>query len=281
MQQHGGGGGGAGATPERLPSFLLSGPMTGSAGSTPAQALSPPASMAGGGGSGGSVLFGGAASPPTAITFNERLRAGGGTTPRRGTSLTVTPGRMPPSRSLLDGGGVPAVVRASPATPARTVARGTERWVTVFGFAATLEATVVREFRRHGDIIRTVAGRGNWVHLMYATSVNAQVALHKQWRTIAQGTIMVGVVPCTEPDIALNAEAQVERGILSASPSAPSVNRGTPMAATPSPSPAHRALRTPSSILRRESTPAATPAGFIRTPQPQKGIFGYLADLYG
>lgn len=259
-------------TPERLPSFLLSGtPMAGTSGTAP-QSTSPSA---------GAGMFRSAASPPTAITFNERLRAGGGATPRRGGSgAPPTPGRMPPARSLLDGG-APAILpaRASPTTPARAVPRGAEKWVTVFGFPSSLEATVVREFRRHGDIVRTLAGKGNWVHLMFTSPVNAQVALHKHWRTVAQGSVMVGIVPCTEPELARDAEDQLERGILSASPS---LARGsTPMLTTPSP--AHRALRTPTSILRRDSTPATstTPSALIRTPQPQRGIFGYLADLYG
>lgn len=220
-----------------------------------------------------------------------------------------TPSRMPPNKSLLDSGppsvlnlrspsaqspGMSGVtpVSASRATPASASRRlqtpasaspavpGVERWVTVFGFPPTMESQVLREFRRHGEVVRTVAGRGNWIHIMYRTAMQAQVALYKPWRLLSGSATMVGTAPCTEPHVARDMEDQVERGILVASPLAAS-GPSTPMMMSPSPA-NHQALRTPSSILRRDqNTTSGTPASVVRTPQPQKGLFSYLSDLYG
>lgn len=154
----------------------------------------------------------------------------------------------------------------------------------MFGFQPTQESQVLREMRRHGDVVRFEGGRGNWTHIMYATSVSAQVSLYRRWRYLPGNTVMFGIVPCTEPEIAREAERKVESAITSASPS---LVRRSPMLT--SPSPAHRTMRnssvrTPSSLLRREpitvASPAAvTPSSTVRTPQPQKGIFSYIADL--
>ena len=303
--------GSSSATPERIPNFLLSSSGAGVSGS--------PNGVQGGSSGivqaspfGNTPLRGGDVTPQASVTFNERLRPGGGGTPSpvvvggsgaAASTKSSTPARMPPSRSILDAGPPSVLAVKSPggastprtpfsttATVATTPLPGTpglrsapnmERWITIFGFPPSLESSVLREFRRHGDVVRTMAGRGNWIHLMYATPVQAQVALYKPWRIVGGGSTMIGIVPCTEPEIAKDMEEQVERGILVASPSAPPTpNSSTPMIA--SPSPMHRNLRTPSSILKRDVTPNAsgTPSA-IRTPQRQKGFFGYLADLYG
>jgi hypothetical protein len=323
-------GSGGSAPRERLPNFLLS-----------------PAGLTGGPsptGAAGSSFGAGAA--PTALpspAFNERLRptsAHGAPSARRG----HTPGapapasaRKPPTRSLLDSGpGVVALHTPSPAA-ARTEGHGglssetptsalgglrtpitpggslsgtppeAERWITVFGFPAAMEALVVRDLRRNGEVVRTLGGRGNWMHVMYRTKTQASVAAHRPWRLLAGGSTMIGVTSCTEPELVAAAERDSEAGaMLVASPtqSAGSAH-GTPLMMTgmPASSPGHSsALRTPKSVVRagvgsgafgaspmgmidpqspRASSVMASPgqASIMRAPPPQRGLLGYLSDI--
>lgn len=73
-----------------------------------------------------------------------------------------------------------------------------ERWVTVFGFPINSSATVLRHFQAYGSIVKHVqeVSHGNWMHIMYQTKLQAQNALSKNGKII-QGTIMIGVIPCT------------------------------------------------------------------------------------
>lgn len=226
---------------------------------------------------------------------------------------TRTPVRMPPNRSLIDSGS-PSVLNlrtpsatpsgtaaATPGSFARTSARystpagaasglqsdapGSDRCVTVFGFPPDLESQTLREFRRHGDILRTIPGRGNWVHLLYRTPLQAQIALYKPWRILAGTEVMVGVVPCTEPDVAKDINQSVERGVLIASPavlrpnSTSNKDSSTPLVT--SPTPARPGLPTPSSVLRREQGNAQTNLpSIVRTPQKQTGILDYITGFY-
>lgn len=222
-----------------------------------------------------------------------------------------TPSRMPPNKSLLDSGppsvlhlrtpsASPAVQSATPGSFARntprhsspgmtpTTANGhaqeVSRWITVFGFPREMESQTLREFRRHGDIVRTVPGKGNWVHLLYRTPLQSQVALYKPWRVLAGTDVMVGAVPCTEPSVAKDVDDNVDRGILVASPSAngTSTPRDQPeLRAMTSPSQAGSGLPTPSSVLRRDyGQSASATQSIVRTPQRQTGILDYITGFY-
>lgn len=213
-----------------------------------------------------------------------------------------TPSRMPPNKSLLDSG-PPSVLSlrspsASPAqqatlppvhtpgslahrTPGSASPGGpkTDRWVTVFGFSPSMESQVLREFRRHGEVVRTVAGRGNWVHILYRTSLQAQVALYKPWRILAGTETMVGTVPCTEPQVAREQDESIEKGMMLASPGG--AQSKDAMSAMRSPSQPHSALRTPASLLRRDhGMPGGSAQGIVRTPQKQTGILDYISGFY-
>jgi hypothetical protein len=184
------------------------------------------------------------------------------------------------------------------------------RWITVFGFPAAMEALVLRDLRRHGEVVRTLNGRGNWMHVMYRTPMQASVAAHRPWRLIAGGSTMVGVTWCTEPELAAAAERDGDAaGILVASPtqSAGSAHATpTMMSGLPGSSPANvSGLRTPKSVVRggvgqgglgaspigmtdqigRLSTsrssavaPSPNPSTIMRSPAPQRGLLGYIAD---
>lgn len=243
----------------------------------------------------------------------------------RGPPPAASPGtRRPPTRSLLDAGpGVMALrtpTSASGASPrmaytpvsARKPAEsdgtdGQERWVTVFGFPAAMEALVLRDFRRHGEVVRTAPGRGNWMHIMYRTLSQAQVAQHRPWRMVSGAHVMVGVTMCTEPDAVAHLTAEVDSGV------------GTPgrMVMMPSPSvnvASPAALRTPKSIAEGRSgrravmstgavgidfgmspgtpgmrTPVPQGSGdamavspgpnsILRQPPPPRGIVSYISD---
>lgn len=301
------------------------------------------------------------------IAFNDRLRSdrgggGSGGTGTAGRALTGgadgvtdtaspmetggaaatdgmrTPSRMPPNKSLLDGG-APSVLQlrppaAAPSTPG-SFARGTPRrpspspspsptitpggaavsprrgvisgsggaysgaggggdgrWITVFGFSADVESQALREFRRHGDVVRTVAGKGNWLHLLYRTPLQAQVALYRPWRVLAGTDVMVGAVPCTEPDIAREEDDAVERGFLVASPSpstpatvypssSPRSATTTPISATIRSPTTNPALRAPSDLLRRSTAyNNSSHQPIVQTPQRQTGFLDYITGFY-
>lgn len=248
-------------------------------------------------------------------------------------ALRTTPGRLPPSKSMMDSGPPSVVQLRQPSTPG-SFARATPRtssgyspaggmlttpgaggagdspltganaskWITVFGFAGDMESQALREFRRHGDIVRTVPGKGNWMHILYRTPLQAQVALYRPWRILSGSDVMVGAVPCTEPDVAKDEDTAVERGFLVASPSTHmhhhqshatpggANNRSTstsPHQLSPNTpgmhprSPASHGLRTPSDMIRRSAgyrTDASQP--MIQTPQKQTGFLDYISGLY-
>ncbi|KAI0567484.1 hypothetical protein FGB62_2g348 [Gracilaria domingensis] len=233
--------------------------------------------------------------PRTPLTFNDRLRTDKPLEDQQRTARTFTPSskprtpHIPPNKSLLDTG--PPSVRvlrspsASPATSltpnslsARTPTLGPQdRWITIFGFAPAMEAQALREFRRHGEIVRTIPGKGNWLHILYRTPLQAQVALQRPWRVLAGSETMIGAVPCTEPNVAKLADEQIEKGMLIASPGVAHVSpfsNSLPLPASPI-----NPLSTPATMLRRDNQ-TTTPT-IIRTPQRQSGIFDFLSGLYG
>ncbi|XP_062231911.1 nuclear pore complex protein NUP35 isoform X1 [Phragmites australis] len=98
----------------------------------------------------------------------------------------------------------PAVEAQSPVTPAQAPARTEpvanggeverEEWVTVFGFSNGDTNLVLREFEKCGVILRHHSGPrdGNWIHILYQHSYDAQKALQKNGIQLSSGLI-VGV----------------------------------------------------------------------------------------
>eukprot|EP00744_Colponema_vietnamica_P014349 GILI01020083.1.p1 GENE.GILI01020083.1~~GILI01020083.1.p1 ORF type:complete len:220 (-),score=54.71 GILI01020083.1:372-989(-) len=75
-----------------------------------------------------------------------------------------------------------------------------ERWVTVFGFPPSCVSLILNRFQIHGEITNHVSGNGNWIHIQYASSVQAQKAL--QWNGKSfNGVLMVGVTRCAEESV--------------------------------------------------------------------------------
>lgn len=269
----------------QLPNYLLS--PSPAPNSTPFKPVSPASSLI--------------ANQRPKVTFNDRLREDRDPyePPTVAPEVHTPSTRKPPNRSMLDVG-APSIhslrsPSASPAThhtpstttgghygnstPAPQQPAGTDRWVTIFGFPSSVESQAVREFRRHGEIVRVVPGRGNWTHLLYRTPMQAQVALFRQWRLLGGTDVMVGSVPCTEPSLAKENDEAVEKGFLVASPGARNgaspftLDTSAMRAGAPSPG-----LRTPSSILRRD--PGSAAQSIIRTPQRQTGLFDYFTGFY-
>lgn len=243
----------------------------------------------------------------------------------RGPPPSASPGtRRPPTRSLLDTGpgvmalrtptstGGPSPGRAyTPVSMRKTgdgdAADGEGRWVTVFGFPAAMEALVAREFRRHGEVVRTAPGRGNWMHVMYRTSSQAQVAQHRPWRLVSGTHVMVGVTACTEPEVVAHLTAEIDSGsgasgrmVMMPSPTvnvaSPSTLRTPKMVAegragnrdgmSPGPSgidfplsPGTPGLRTPASQAGGDSMVVSPgPNSILRQPPPPRGIVSYISD---
>ena len=70
-------------------------------------------------------------------------------------------------------------------------------WVTVFGFPRSRTTDILHIFRQYGEFLDQKSSGGNWVHLCYATKLQAQQALAKNGKII-NGDLMIGVVPCTD-----------------------------------------------------------------------------------
>lgn len=96
---------------------------------------------------------------------------------------------------------------------------------------------------------------------------------------------MVGVVPCTEPDVARDLNESVKNGVLIASPAASRPNsmsnNDSVTHFVTSASPVRPGLPTPSSVLRREHGNGQTNTpSIVRTPQRQTGILDYITGFY-
>lgn len=256
-------------TPSRLPpskSLLDSGPPS-------VMQLRPPSTP------------GSFARPPIHSSYNQTPSS---QTPRFPSTPSMTPGTLMPSASFDP--------NSSSASPG--VANQNTRWITIFGFGgADMESQAIREFRRHGDIVRTVAGKGNWVHVLYRTPLQAQVALYRSWRILAGTDVMIGAVPCTEPDLAKDEDEGVERGFLVASPATHLHHMSTspgrhfdksPQSAARMKSPAGTGLRAPSDVLRTGNVGGNRSGGvvteatqtIVQTPQKQTGILEYFTGFY-
>lgn len=94
---------------------------------------------------------------------------------------------------------------------------------------------------------------------------------------------MVGVVVCTEPSVAREAEETVKKGVLVASPSSAVGGRGGRGGRVSSGSSEGgeivTGLRTPASLLRREEGSGGGGQSGVRTPQKQVGILDYITGL--
>mmetsp|Transcript_4514 Transcript_4514/g.13694 ORF Transcript_4514/g.13694 Transcript_4514/m.13694 type:complete len:347 (-) Transcript_4514:282-1322(-) len=180
------------------------------------------------------------------------------------TPMRTGVGSTPRGAGLFDVEQSPASV-ASPRTAYGSTLPGSSgrsdgdlrgRWVTVFGFGQAMQSLVLREFRNHGDILRHVTGKGNWMHIQYRTVLQAQVALSKRVRLVG-GDTMVGVMECAE-DMTDENLATPEN-----------VNSFTP---TPG------GLLSPAqmSMQQARQSPSRTPASAIvasRTPKPRRSFW--------
>ncbi|CAD6333166.1 unnamed protein product [Miscanthus lutarioriparius] len=102
--------------------------------------------------------------------------------------------------SCHDSGGAVTGVPAQAPAGTEPVANGgeveREEWVTVFGFSIGDTNLVLREFEKCGVILRHHSGPrdGNWIHILYQRSYDAQKALQKNGIQLSSGLI-VGVKP--------------------------------------------------------------------------------------
>ncbi|CAI4222167.1 unnamed protein product [Auanema sp. JU1783] len=95
-----------------------------------------------------------------------------------------------------------------------------DTWVTVFGFPSDQTTNVLKYFSRHGEVVsHQIPKKGNWLHIKYSCPIHARQALSRN-ASVLDGTLRIGVVPCTEKDIigsetvaAMNTSAVVEQVI--------------------------------------------------------------------
>lgn len=75
-----------------------------------------------------------------------------------------------------------------------------DTWITVFGFPQSATSYVLQEFSIYGQIIRHASTQGNWLHIQYQTKLQAQKALSKNGKVLANN-IMVGVMKCIDKSV--------------------------------------------------------------------------------
>ncbi|KZS16170.1 Nucleoporin NUP53 [Daphnia magna] len=71
-------------------------------------------------------------------------------------------------------------------------------WVTVFGFPPSAASYVLTQTGMWGHIMEhRIPSQGNWMHLKFASRLQARKALARNGRLLTD-TLMIGVVPCTD-----------------------------------------------------------------------------------
>lgn len=115
-----------------------------------------------------------------------------------------------------------------------------ETWITVFGFPQSATSYVLQEFSVYGQIIRHIPNpQGNWLHIKYQTKLQAQKALSKNGKILAN-SLMVGVMPCIDKRVmSLNPQSNDSQFNL---------NSGTPGGSVTVKSPTNNNLKSSASI---------------------------------
>jgi hypothetical protein len=73
-----------------------------------------------------------------------------------------------------------------------------ETWITVFGFPPSATSYILQEFANYGQIINHVPStQGNWLHIQYQSKLQAQKALSKNGKILAN-SLMIGVMQCID-----------------------------------------------------------------------------------
>lgn len=75
-----------------------------------------------------------------------------------------------------------------------------DTWITVFGFPQSATSYVLQEFSVYGQILKHTSTQGNWLHIQYQTKLQAQKALSKNGKVLANN-IMVGVMKCIDKNV--------------------------------------------------------------------------------
>lgn len=75
---------------------------------------------------------------------------------------------------------------------------GEEYWITVFGFQMHQVGKVLNLCRQYGEIVNYKTHSGNYMHVLYRTKMQAQLAMSKNGQQLLDNAI-IGVVPCTNP----------------------------------------------------------------------------------
>ena len=85
--------------------------------------------------------------------------------------------------------------------------------ITVFGFPASATSYVLQEFSVYGQILRHFpSNQGNWLHIQYQTKLQAQKALSKNGKVLAN-SLMVGVMQCIDKKIMTTNAPSIANGL--------------------------------------------------------------------
>merc|ERR1719215_26508 len=121
--------------------------------------------------------------------FGTPLAGGPGTPRHLNTPQPTTP--------QLSFGGTPTAFKEHDVTDSAFHDGNT--WVTIFGFPPSAASYILSQFSQCGTVLHHfIPPNGNWMTIRFQTKMQAQKALGRNGR-IFGGSLMVGVVPCTDP----------------------------------------------------------------------------------
>ncbi|XP_070581985.1 nucleoporin NUP35-like isoform X2 [Ptychodera flava] len=88
-----------------------------------------------------------------------------------------------------------------------------DTWVTVFGFPPPAASFILQQFSQYGNILKhVIATSGNWMHIKYASRIQAKKALSKNSKVFGN-SIMVGVTPCIDKSVMYGTDESTTQNI--------------------------------------------------------------------
>ncbi|XP_076632365.1 nucleoporin Nup35-like [Colletes latitarsis] len=159
------------------------------------------------------AVFGGANTPNTSQIATEDHTGGPPTRGLFDTSPYVSPGNQSISCShsrLLMNSMNNSIFTDSPMNPNINESQGLLQWVTVFGFPPSdMNAVLAHISSRVRVVDKHPAphAQSNWIHLKCASEQEAQRAFACNGN-IVSGSVMIGVVPCTDEGVVLGSDKE-------------------------------------------------------------------------
>ncbi|XP_070158127.1 nucleoporin Nup35-like [Polyergus mexicanus] len=179
------------------------------------------------------------------------------------TNPPVTPILASQSRLMLNTINSPLLFPDTPINLSTSESQGLLQWITVFGFLPTDINAVLSHISSRVRIVDkhpAPQSQSNWIHLKCASEQEAQRALTCNG-SIVSGSIMIGVIPCTDEGVILGCSDKENRTKLNGSTRSLStgrIERVSMYNCNVSPSTRRRKLRSLAAGYNQHFSPQAT-----------------------